>query len=180
MSFEDQYKSEIKLFCKHIRELRTGKGLTQKQLTQLSGITQSQISLLEKPETNPNPEFNTLVKLAWGLKVHLEAFFLYSSKSKLPIFRNKHKSVEQRYIAEKEEFGRRVEKLCRHRKLKQDELSILAGIYAGDLSRYINGDGNVEFYSILKIAGALEVRIYDLFDYDGLLPDNKTFKGRIV
>lgn len=81
-------------------------------------------------------------------------------------------------MQKKKNFGKRVEELCSHRKLKQDELAILASIDAADLSRYINGETNIEFFSIAKIAEALEVRMFDLFDYEGPLPDNRGFRGK--
>jgi transcriptional regulator with XRE-family HTH domain len=179
MSTETQYKSEIALFCEHIKSLRKARDLTQNQLKVFSGITQSQISLLEKPGSNPNPEFDTLVKLSTGLKSELKFLFSYKSKSLIPVLKRKFKTVESRAIFEKTKFGSRIESLCDHRGLLQEELAILSKIDAADLSRYINGEGNIEFFSILKIAIALEVKLFTLFDYDGPLPDNKSFKGKI-
>lgn len=179
MTIEQKYQSEIKLFGKQIKELRKAKNLTQNQLKAVSGITQSQISLLEKADTDPNPEFETLVKLATGFKVQIVALFAYSTKQRISPFRKKYQSIEHRAEFEKKQFGKRIEELCKHRKLNQDELAILARIDAADLSRYINGEGNVEFFNLVRISEALEVRIFDLFDYNGSLPDNKGFKGKL-
>lgn len=179
MSIDNQYKIEVKLLSERIRDLRKERVLTQKQLKELSGITQSQISLLENTKEVSNPEFDTLIKLAIGLKVQLTDLFNYGNKSVTPIYKSTYRSIEKRSSDEKILFGQRVEDLHKHRKLKQDEFSILARIDAADLSRYIHGDGNIEFYSIIKIAVALEIPTIMLFDYEGELPDNKKFKGRL-
>jgi transcriptional regulator with XRE-family HTH domain len=179
MTIEQKYQAEIKLFGNQIREIKKAKNLTQKQLKALCGIRQSQISLLEKATQNPNPAFDTLVKLAYGFKTHIASLFAYSPKQAQLPFRKRYSSIEDRTQAEKKEFGKRVEELCEHRKLNQYELAILAKIDAADLSRHINGQGNIEFYNVLKLALALEVRMFDLFDYNGSLPDNRGFSGKL-
>lgn len=179
MSAENIYKNEIKLFCKHINKIRIAKGLTQKKLNLASGITQSQISLLENPDSRPNPEFETLVKLAWGFKIEMAFLYKYLNPTEPPVIEKKFKTIQQRTKLEKQMFGLRVEELYKHRKLKQDEFAILAKIDAADISRYVNGDSNIEFFNLVKIASALEVSLFMLFDYDGPLPDNKGFKGKL-
>lgn len=104
MSAEQKYKSEITSFCTQVKQLRKESGITQIQLKALTGITQSQISLLETAESNPNPGFETLVKLASGFKVHLAQLFASNTKNSGPAFRKKYHSIEKRTNAEKKEF----------------------------------------------------------------------------
>lgn len=178
MSIESLYKTEITLFREHVKSLRKAKGLTQNQLRDVSGITQSQISVLEKTGVSPNPSFDTLVRLSHGFKIEMKFLFLYKTKEPIPAIKKTFKTTNERSEIERGKFGIRIEKICLHRNLIQEELAVLAKIDPSDLSRYISGEVNIEFFSILKIATALEIKIFDLFDYNGLMPDNKYFKGK--
>ena len=51
-----------------LREARTARGLTQEQLEKISGVAQSQISLIERGGTL-DPASSTLLKLANALKL---------------------------------------------------------------------------------------------------------------
>ena len=57
-------------FCLFARLPRKEKNLTQKQLSELTGITQADLSKIENG--NANPSFNTLLKLAKGLGKKLQ------------------------------------------------------------------------------------------------------------
>ncbi len=179
MDSEIRYNTEILAFKKHIKKLRDSSGLTQKQLKERSTITQSQISLLENKTSSSNPEFETLVKLAFGFKIHMGSLFDYSSKRKF-VLDKRFLNIQKRCDYEKVNFGKRIVQLINHRKLKQDEFSILVKIDAADISRYISGESNIELFNITKIALTLQVELVDLFDYEGLLPSNKDFKAKVI
>ena len=74
-------------------------------------------------------------------------------------------------------LGSRMKQLRKHRKLTLLDLEILSGINDSDISRYERGLENIEFYTIYKLAMALEVNVYHLTDYEGKLPDKNNFKG---
>lgn len=57
-----------------LMSVRQSKGLTQKQLADLSGVTQQNISLIERGQ-NPNVGILTLVALARGLGCSLEDLY---------------------------------------------------------------------------------------------------------
>lgn len=57
-----------------ITETRLKKGLTQKELSELSGITQSDISRLEKGKLNPT--ISTLQRLARAMGMYLRIEFV--------------------------------------------------------------------------------------------------------
>lgn len=59
-------------FAGRLRELRTAAGLTQKVLSERSGIPEVTIRQLEAGRREP--VFDTLVKIAQGLGVSLSAF----------------------------------------------------------------------------------------------------------
>ena len=74
-------------------------------------------------------------------------------------------------------LGGRIKQLRKHRKLTLLDLEILSGINDSDISRYERGLENIEFYTIYKLAMALEVNVYHLTDYEGKLPDKNNFNG---
>ena len=58
-------------------EARRASGMTQKELSELTGIAQGDISKLEKG--NANPSLRTLIRLAEGMGMHLKVEFCPSS-----------------------------------------------------------------------------------------------------
>ena len=58
-----------------IKEIRTEKGLTQKELSKLSGISKSYIGDLERNEKIPS--IITICKLAKALEVDIKELFTY-------------------------------------------------------------------------------------------------------
>lgn len=70
---------------------------------------------------------------------------------------------EKRYNLELKEFGQRVRRIRERQNLTQLQLEILTGIDRSEISRIENGIRNIEFYTIVKLALALEVSISELF-----------------
>lgn len=64
--------------AKRIRELRQARGLTLEQLAELSGVSRSMISLIEREETSPTAA--VLNKLADALSVSLAGLFADESR----------------------------------------------------------------------------------------------------
>lgn len=60
-----------------VKEKRTAKGMTQKELSKYSGVSKSMISAIELEERNPT--VITLCQLALALKVTPLDLFKYSS-----------------------------------------------------------------------------------------------------
>lgn len=58
-----------------IKEIRTKKGLTQKELSKLSGVSESYIGDLERNEKIPS--IITIYKLAKALEVDIKELFEY-------------------------------------------------------------------------------------------------------
>lgn len=58
-----------------IKEIRINRGLTQKELSKLSGISESYIGDLERNEKEPT--ISILCKLAKALKVDIKELFNY-------------------------------------------------------------------------------------------------------
>lgn len=59
----------------YIRKIRIEKGLTQKQLSELSGVSESYIGDLERNEKEPT--ISILCKIARALKVKVEELYKY-------------------------------------------------------------------------------------------------------
>jgi len=59
--------SEAQIFGDHIRQLREKRGLTQEKLAQVSDLTTSFVSTIERGAKSPS--LNTILKLARGLKI---------------------------------------------------------------------------------------------------------------
>ena len=176
MTIEARFSQEAQLFGKRIRQLRKGANLNQVDLGEVVGLTQSQISLVEKGSLNF--EFFTLIKLANGLSVPVASLFDYVNAINFRRL-NKKQELTLRLKTEKEKFGKRILDLIESRSTKQDDLAVISNIDAGDLSRFINGEHNIELYNIVKIAEGLKVELVELFFYKGPLPNNKEFKGLV-
>lgn len=69
-----------------VRDLRTSRGLTIERLSQVSGVSRSAISVIERAETSPTAV--VLDKLANGLGVHLGALFEPPSPDPSPVSRS--------------------------------------------------------------------------------------------
>jgi len=75
-----------------IKEIRLRKGLSIKEVHQISGLSSSLISKVERGIINPT--LNSLVKISKGLGIHVSYFFINNSKSPNPVYRaNNHKKI---------------------------------------------------------------------------------------
>lgn len=63
-----------------LRKIRLAKGLTQKELAELTNLDQSYISLIEKDKRKPSVEILEII--TGSLKVPLYLFFLMASEKK--------------------------------------------------------------------------------------------------
>jgi transcriptional regulator with XRE-family HTH domain len=68
-----------------------------------------------------------------------------------------------RYTKELLELGERLRSIRLRKNLTQIDLEVKSGINNGDISRIENGQKNIEFYTLIKLAEALEVELVDLF-----------------
>ena len=71
--------------------------------------------------------------------------------------------MEKRYKIEIGNFGKRLRSLRKTKGLSQLDLELSAGINRTEISRIENGQKNIEFLTIVKLAIALEVDLLDLF-----------------
>jgi len=71
-----------------------------------------------------------------------------------------------RYTYELSEFGKKIRHYRKRNNLTQVDLELKTGINNGDISRIESGQKNIEFYTIVKLAEALDVEIIDLFKKD--------------
>jgi transcriptional regulator with XRE-family HTH domain len=78
-----------------------------------------------------------------------------------------------RYEKQMVKFGQRMRKIRKHKSLTLLDLEAETNIPNGRLSKIENGQVNVEFITIARIAEALKVEIMDLFNYGGPLPTIK-------
>lgn len=56
-------------------------------------------------------------------------------------------------------------------------MEVLSGIQDSKLSRIERGLENIEFHTIFRLAKTLQVKVIELFDYNGPLPDNENFRN---
>jgi HTH-type transcriptional regulator, competence development regulator len=68
-----------------------------------------------------------------------------------------------RYDIEIENFGKRLREIRTKQKLSQLDLEIKSGINRTEISKIENGLKNIEFFTIVKLAEALEVEMNELF-----------------
>jgi transcriptional regulator with XRE-family HTH domain len=71
--------------------------------------------------------------------------------------------LERRYDKEIKSFGQRLKDLREGSKLSQLDLEIKSGINRTEISRIENGLKNIEFFTIVKLAEALEIQVKEFF-----------------
>lgn len=178
MSRETLHKIELKKFSKHLKRIRTTLSLTQKQLADNSGVSQSRISLLEDQKVESNPVFKTLLQISSGLQIEMSHLFDYNTK-KIEKTKKRFPALEKRFVLETKSLAKRINELIKFRKIKQEELAILSKIDASEISRLLQGGENTELHNLIDLSIALEVEVKSLFDYDGPMPIG-TFIAKVI
>ena len=70
---------------------------------------------------------------------------------------------DKKYQAVLKSLGKRIRQIRESRHQTQLDVEVESGINRTDISKIENGLKNLEFLTIVKIADALEVEIYELF-----------------
>ena len=70
---------------------------------------------------------------------------------------------EDRYTYELSELGKKIRSLRERMNITQIDMELRSGVNNADISRIENGQKNIEFHSIVKLAEALEAELYQLF-----------------
>ncbi|PZR28269.1 MAG: XRE family transcriptional regulator [Citrobacter freundii] len=70
---------------------------------------------------------------------------------------------KEKYTEHLKAFGLRMREIRKQKKMTLIDLEIETGITNGDLSKIENGLKNIEFFTIVKIAEGLGVKMQDLF-----------------
>jgi len=71
--------------------------------------------------------------------------------------------VEKRYNIEIAAFGKRLKQLRIKKGITQLDLEVQSGISRTEISKMENGLKNIEFFTMVKLAEALEVKMRDFF-----------------
>jgi len=71
--------------------------------------------------------------------------------------------MEKRYKTEIKAFGKRLKSIRQKKGLTQLDLELESGISRTEISRIENGTKNIEFYTIVRLAEALEVSLAEFF-----------------
>lgn len=72
-------------------------------------------------------------------------------------------STEKRYKKEIESFGRRLKDIREGQKWSQLDLELNSGINRTEISRIENGQKNIEFFTIVRLAEALQIPLSKFF-----------------
>lgn len=167
MTIEARFTKETKTFGKRVAELRKATGKKQENIAIPVGLTQSQWSLIERGKANFT--LYNLVKIAFALEANLSVLFDYNSNVKYRKIPQK-KSIDERFKYEKNNFSQRVLTIIHMRNISQDDFALDIEMDPGDLSHFLNGEHNIEFFNIVKIAEGLKVSVLELFSYKKLPP----------
>ena len=73
---------------------------------------------------------------------------------------------DKKYQAALKSLGKRIRKIREAKNLTQLHIEVESGVNRTDISKIENGLKNIEFLTILKIAEALGVEVYELFSPD--------------
>lgn len=71
--------------------------------------------------------------------------------------------MEKSFEIELKAFGNRVKALRSAKGMSQLDLEVESGINRTEISRIENAQRNVEFYTIVRLAYALEIEVKDFF-----------------
>lgn len=71
--------------------------------------------------------------------------------------------MEKRYKSEIKAFGKRLKAIRQNKGLTQLDLELESGISRTEISRIENGLKNIEFYTIVRLAESLDIKIAELF-----------------
>ena len=72
--------------------------------------------------------------------------------------------MEKLFNKELKEFGRKVKAIRKSKKFSQLDLEIESGINRTEISRIETGQKNIEFYTIVKLAKALNIQLKEFFN----------------
>ncbi|MDR3678737.1 MAG: helix-turn-helix transcriptional regulator [Flavipsychrobacter sp.] len=86
-----------------------------------------------------------------------------NEKKPLSVLETGKMDIEKRYTVEIEEFGKRLRALRERQQLSQLDLELKSGINRTEISRIENGQKNIEFFTIVKLATALDTTLSQLF-----------------
>jgi HTH-type transcriptional regulator, competence development regulator len=75
-------------------------------------------------------------------------------------------NIEERYAAEIKSFGERVKEIRVKKGVTQLQLELKTGIDRAEISRIENGLNNIEFFTIVRLASALNLELGDFFHKD--------------
>ncbi len=71
--------------------------------------------------------------------------------------------MEKLFNKELKAFGKRLKSIRKAQEITQLDLEIESGINRAEISRIENGQRNIEFYTIVKLADALKINVKDFF-----------------
>lgn len=72
--------------------------------------------------------------------------------------------MEDRYKYELQKLGKKIRQIRDSKGLLQLDIELESGINRTEISRIENGQKNIEFFTLVKIAEALKVDLYQLFE----------------
>ena len=71
--------------------------------------------------------------------------------------------MEKRYNKEIKAFGKRLKEIRQSKGISQLDLELQSGINRTEISRIENGLKNIEFFTIVKLAAALDIELQSFF-----------------
>ena len=71
--------------------------------------------------------------------------------------------MEKRYKSEIKAFGKRLKSIRVKKGLSQLDLELESGISRTEISRIENGLKNIEFFTLIKLAVAIQIDVKDFF-----------------
>ena len=74
--------------------------------------------------------------------------------------------MEKKFQKELIAFGKRLKNLRIEKGMTQLDLEVASGVTEADISRIENGKQNIEFYTLVKLASALDLPLKELFEFD--------------
>jgi transcriptional regulator with XRE-family HTH domain len=167
MNFQELFEEEKINFGKKIASIANSLSLNQGQLGVRCAINRTEINRIINGKKNL--EFETIIKMANGISILTKYLFDYDNQFTLDLVLRKRDLIA-RTAEEKHLLGQRLLRLRKHKSLIQLDLDLESGIWDSNISRIENALSNAKHFSLFRLAMALGISTYDLFNYEGGMP----------
>ncbi|GGH59637.1 transcriptional regulator with XRE-family HTH domain [Filimonas zeae] len=157
-------KEKQVLLGRRIGILRVKAGFkTKREVDVLFSGPDTKSSVISRLEKGVSVELRTIVRLANIFKMPVYCFFDFEGKFRVSISEKYSYDLEQRLASVKKMLGKNIVKARTEKGWSQLDLEVASGVDKATIGYFERGSENIKFNSIVIIAEALGINIWQLF-----------------